>query len=446
MMDFNDFDDFELPEDDNYFEEVKQTSFNRSSQSHKQFDYQTLMISIIASIIGIIISNMFYNSLDIWRPLAIGLRIFVFSTIVMMIIFIYSLINGNIGFSQYSTGLNFGILIIGLVLVLIISTLLEGIYEINFYSSNVYTEPTSYVFIIDNSGSMSSSDPEALRYAAIEDIISNKDDTFPYAIYSFGNTITCIREVAPKSDGLDDYEPINNGETPIKTTLQQLLSDYKNGTLTGLGDNPKFLLLSDGYATDINMFSNISSILKDYVKNNITISTVGLGETDDDLMQQIALETGGVYIDIDDAQDLESAMATAITDTSDELYQRHFFKYRHVLKLDTLYAFMHIIFTAIIGMLLSLLSLFATGRDNDKKIVLISGLITSIIGALLLEFGINVIGLPASIMTYIYLLLIGMVFINHETIETNYHLNKVEQQRQKDKISSITFDDFDTEG
>ncbi|MCD7949279.1 MAG: VWA domain-containing protein [Erysipelotrichaceae bacterium] len=445
-MDFNDFDDFELPEDDNYFEEVKQTSFNRTSQSHKQFDFQTFIISIIASIVGIIISNKVYSSLDIWRPLAIGIRIFVFVLIVMMVVFIFSLINGNLGFSHYSIGMNLGLLLIGLVIVLVISTILEGIYEINFYT-NTYSEPSSYVFIIDNSGSMSTSDPDALRYAAIEDIISNKDNSFPYAIYSFSDSVTCIREVAAKSEGLDEYEPINSGGTAIKGTLQQLLSDYKDGTLTGLGDNPKFLLLSDGYATDIGVFSNISSTLKDYVKNNITISTVGLGNTDDDLMQQIALDTGGVYIDIDDAKDLESAMSTAITDTSDELYQRHFFKYRHVLKLDTLYAFMHIIFTAIIGMLISVLSLFATGRDNDKKIVFISGIVTSVIGALLLELGINAIGLPASVMTIIYLLLVGAVCINHETIETNYHLNKAEQQKSKDKISSITFDDdFNTGG
>ncbi len=439
-MDFNDTDEFDLPEDDNYFEEVKQTSFDRTSQSHKQFDYKTLIVSIIASIVGIIISNKIYNSLDIWRPLAIGIRIFMFVFIVMIVVFIYSLWNGNLGFSNLSIGMNFGVLLIGLVVVLLVSILFEGIYEIDFYT-NTYTEPTSYVFIIDNSGSMSTSDPEALRYTAIEDIILNKDDSFPYAIYSFNDTVTCIREVAAKSEGLDDYEPINSGETAIKETLQQLLSDYKDGTLTGLGDNPKFLLLSDGYATDIGVFSNISSILKSYVKNNIVISTVGLGETDEDLMQQIALSTGGVYIDIDDASDLETAMATAITDTSDELYQRHFFKYRHVLHLDTLYAFMRILFTFVIGLLISILSLFATGRDNDRMIVIISGLITSLIGSLLLEIGINKIGLPASIMTILYFLLAGVVCINHETIETSYHLKKAQQQKPKDKMSSITFDD-----
>ncbi|MCD7892861.1 MAG: VWA domain-containing protein [Erysipelotrichaceae bacterium] len=440
-MDFNDFDDFELPEDNHYFEEVKQTSFNRTSQSHKQFDYKTLIVSMIASIVGILVSNKIYNSLDIWRPLGIGIRIFVFVLIVMLVVFVYSLINGNLGFSNYSIGMNAGLLLAGLVVVLVISTIFEAIYEIDFYSSNIYSDPTSYVFIIDNSGSMSSSDPDALRYAAIEDIISNKDNSFPYAVYSFNDSVICIRELAAKSEGLDDYEPTNSGETAIKETLQQLLQEYNDGTLTGLGVNPKFLLLSDGYATDIGMFSNISSILKEYVKNNIVISTVGLGDADEELMQQIATSTGGVYIDIDNASSLETAMSTAIINTSDELYQRHFFKYRHVLKCDSLYAFMHIIFTTIIGLLISLLSLFATGRNNDKKIVIISGLITSIIGSLLLELGINKIGLPATIMSIIYFMLVGMVCINHETIETNYHLNQAEQKKPKDKINSITFDD-----
>ncbi|MCD8029200.1 MAG: VWA domain-containing protein [Erysipelotrichaceae bacterium] len=438
-MDFNDTNEFDLP-DDNYFEEVKQTSFNRTSQSHKQFDYKTLIVSMIASIVGMIISNKVYNSLDIWRPLAIGIRIFVFVCIVMIGVFVYSWINGNLSFSNLSIGMNAGLLAVGLIVVLLVSTLFEGIYEIDFVA-NTYTEPTSYVFIIDNSGSMSTNDPDALRYTAIEDIISNKDDTFPYAIYSFNDSVTCIRELAAKSEGLDDYEPVNSGGTAIKETLQQLLSDYKDGTLTGLGDHPKFLLLSDGYATDIGIFSNVSSTLKSYAKSNIVISTVGLGETDEDLMQQIALSTGGVYIDIDGASDLESAMATAITDTSDELYKRHFFKYRHVLSLDSLYALMRIIFTTMIGLLISILSLFATGRDNDKKIVIISGMITSLIGSLLLEIGINKLGLPASIMSILYFLLVGAVCINHETIETNYHLKKAEHRKTKDKMSSITFDD-----
>lgn len=432
-MDFDDFSDFDNDNDFNS-NDLNNNNHEIKKNKTKSFDFITLIISIIAGIIGYFISNLVFNAISdsLWSPLAIGIRFAVFFLILAVVIFVYSIINGN----QNDGGKNLIVLIGVLVGVLLLGTLFEFIYELNFFDTNfIYRDPTSYVFIIDNSGSMSTNDPEALRYEAIEEIIEDKDDNFPYAVYSFSDSVVCQRAVAPKSDGLGKLHAVNSGNTHIRGTLDQLLEDYENGNINGLGDNPKFLLLSDGQANDIGMFQSLSSTLKGYVKNNITISTVGLGSVDDDLMQEIADETGGVYISVDDADDLEDAMENAITQTSDDKYKRTFFTYRNVAKLDFLYALMRIIFTAILGFIISMSMLFATGKDDDSSMIMITSIITSIIAGLLLELGINALHLSTSIISLIYMILVASVFINNTNINVN--INRTEEYKGQRYQSQI---------
>jgi hypothetical protein len=412
-MDFNDFDDFD---------NVSTPKTNKKNQNHKtvknnkSFDIMTLIVSLIGGIVGYFISNIVYNivSNHLWSPLAIGLRYMIFMIILGLFVFIYSMINGNQSLSQNGVGKNIVFFILAIILTLLVSTLFEFIYEINLFSEDlVYNEPTSYVFIIDNSGSMTSSDPNGLRYDAIDKIIENKDDSFPYAIYSFNSSVKCEREVAPKSQGKTNLETVNSGGTKIKATLEELIDDYENGKMKGLGASPKFLLLSDGYASDIGLFSSISKTLQNYVKNNITISTVGLGRVDEDLMQNIADKTGGVFISVEQADQLENAMSSAISQTSNDQYNRTFFTYREVPSLDLLYAIMRIVFTALIGFVVSFSMLFATGKDDDTDIIFISSLITSVIAGLLLELGINAFNLPTNTITLLYMIIIASTFIHN---------------------------------
>lgn len=50
--------------------------------------------------------------------------------------------------------------------------LLEYLYELN--PKQKIIEPTSYIFVIDESGSMSGNDPEGLRYDAVSDLGARK--------------------------------------------------------------------------------------------------------------------------------------------------------------------------------------------------------------------------------------------------------------------------------
>ena len=376
-----------------------------------------LVISAAAGVVGSFVSGLIYRIISpmMWSPLAVGISFMIFAAVLIGIMGVVNLLNDNLGFhvSKFHDGGQIILTLIGFILgALILGTLFEFIYEMNFFEGKKgYQEPTSYVFLIDNSGSMDSSDPENVRYAAITQIISGKEDSFPYAVYGFSNGVEVMRELAPISAGNNELTGIASGGTEIRGTLTRLYEEYENGLKDQLGEAPKFLLLSDGYATDIGWFSSINKILKEYAKTNIEISTVGLGEADDELMQQIADDTGGVYISVNDVNQLEQSMSQAISKSGANKYARTLYTLRNVPSLNFLYALMRIVFTAILGVGISCSMLFATGKGDDSDKIVTTSIITGVLAGLALELLINGIPLPPNLVRYLYFILVALTFI-----------------------------------
>ena len=133
--------------------------------------------------------------------------------------------------------------ICSLIGIFVLAMGLEFIYECNPNIKSI--EPTSYIFVIDESGSMSGNDPGGLRYEAIPEIMKAAEEGFPYMVYTFSDDTQIIRDMAP----LDaEYEPIpvnSDGGTAICGTILRILQDYKNGVWDG-GSNPKVVFLTDG--------------------------------------------------------------------------------------------------------------------------------------------------------------------------------------------------------
>jgi len=389
-------------------------------------DIITLMVSMIAGVIGYVVSGLVYSVARTFLPsfLAIAIEFLVFFIILGMMMTLWSVINGNLRAhlrAHHDGGKLFMAVLVCVAATFVLGGLFEFIYELTpSIKSPISTEPTSYIFIIDDSGSMSSSDPNGLRYSAITTIMNRKDDSFPYAVYSFNNNVNLLREMAPKSEGINTFAGSDYGGTYIKKSLEVVMEDVKNGTLTNLGDRPKFLLLSDGFASDIGLISSPNRILKKYAKNNYTISTVGLGSADDSLMQKIADKTGGIYVSVDQVADLETGMQQAITSVSDNM-QRTLFTVRNVPSLDLLYAIMRIVFTAILGFITSVAMLYCTGKGDDDVLIFKASIIKSIIAGLLLEVGINTIGMLPALVHFIYCVIVAMMFI---TTRPKYYTGK----------------------
>lgn len=399
-----------------------------------ELDKATLVISVIVGGVGCLAASLVYRLIwgVLWSPLAVGISFIVFAFVFIAVMCIVSMVNDNLGYhvSKYHDGGKIALaLVVVILLAFILGILFEWLYEIDFFGKpQGYQEPTSYVFLIDNSGSMKTSDPNGLRYQAIQKIIEAKDADFPYAVYSFNNGIKEERTLVPVSAGNNEFEPVNSGGTQMRSALKSLYRDYEKGLKSQLGDAPKFLLLSDGYATDIGLFSSINGILRNYAKTPITISTVGLGDADDALMQQIADDTGGVYLSVDHVDQLEQSMQQAMEENGDNKYARTLYTYRNVPGLDLLYGIMRILFTAVLSVLLSASMLFATGKGEDDQLILRSSAVTGILAGAVLELGINFLYLPPLLVRYLYYILTALTFITLKAYGGNGHGRKYTDQ------------------
>lgn len=268
---------------------------------------------------------------------------------------------------------------------------LEFIYECNPNIKSI--EPTSYIFVIDESGSMSGNDPGGLRYKAIPEIMKATEKGFLYMVYTFSDDTQIIRDMAP----LDaEYEPIpvnSDGGTAICGTIIRILQDYKNGVWDG-GSNPKVVFLTDGSATDLSNgflwfrgnMPEFNAAIEEYYDLDINISTVGLGSVDREIMTKMAETTGGVFVNIQNASDLASAMKNAASFYSD----RNLLSIRYMKRWDTLYGFLRILFLTIIGTVIGSLMLLAYMEDSSIPIIIVSSIICSLIGSVLFEIGLKI--------------------------------------------------------
>lgn len=388
------------------------------------FDKIGLIASLVFGVIGAFISRMIYGMLvgSLYRPVVILVTIGVFFLIIGVGNILFRIVRGMYS-PSFSAGKAFALFAASFAIILILSFVFELIYELGggFKTSDA----GSYIIVIDDSGSMDSSDPSNERYAAIETILQDKANDFPYAVYRFSDETECIREMLPKSQKTEYGDIDIGGGTSIKGALTKVLSDYETGTLKN-ANNPKVLLLSDGCATDIGLFSSIDSVLKDYGKNGISISTVGLGSgVDEGLMRQIANTTGGVYINVTDVSNLANTMTTAI----ESYYKRDLLTYRIVFGSNILYVIERILFMGIIGALIgSVLVVVGNGKKQEYGIAI--AILKGVVAAVILEIFINSIGVNERIVDYIYFVIVAVVapwiFVRDPVSRGKIHPNPVE--------------------
>lgn len=304
--------------------------------------------------------------------------------------------------------------------ILMVSSLFEVLYELQF--GKKATEPTSYVFVMDNSGSMETNDPENMRYEGIRSVLRNKEPDFPFAVYLFANNSSVLRSMGPVSQGTDlpVDEPI--GGTGILTVIGDLYDDIDSGRID-LGDSGRVLLFTDGHATD--MFPilgkmKLNKILEKYSKKGVSISTVGLGSPDDDLMNMIARKTGGIYVRAEDAEFLEDAMREAITSNS----ERNLLDYRNQVRFDFLYMLIRFVAILAIGLLLAFVKMYICEPFMDTRPVWATSVACSLLAAVCVEFGMNKLGLLPVLMRFLMCVLLAEATLR-EQFTSNMDANDI---------------------
>jgi len=367
-----------------------------------------LIATIIYGVIFAFIGEPIYSKLiELWyKPFVIGLYFFVFSLFLFVTVYMFSKEKQKI-FSQH--------LIRDITLTLIaifsVSLCLEIIYEIG--GKTVYNEPTSYIFVIDDSGSMQDNDPNAERIQAITAIMNDKDADFKYAVYVFDSDYRLVRSMEPKKFGLKKIELQTTGGTAITATLKGVTLDIETGVIDG-GDYPRILLLSDGQSGD--SFGGTASLRKEIKKlqeRGITISTVGLGNSvDSSFMNSLAKKTGGVYINVDNIDELSIAMKEAINSYAD----RDLLGVRPYNRLNWLYAIIRVIFVFVIASCIMVVKCLACGGSDFNKIILVCTSL-NLFAALLLEIGLNYI-VVSGLITHVLMCVLLSVIMNYYIIKS----------------------------
>ena len=378
----------------------------RQRSRQTALDLPLLAVSAAAGLAAFLLGRLLEAALgpSLPRPVMMGLQFALLFALLAAGIFLYSHAAG-IFEGEPLTGGGGGtallLCLLGALLLFGLGAVFQWIYGTDFRRQQV--PPTSYVFVIDDSGSMSGSDPDGQRYQAIAELLSDAAPDFPYMVYRFADVPALVRPMAPVSEGVPALEPLASGQTAIRAALTQALDDRESGVWDG-GTSPRVVLLTDGYATDVGIFHPIRSLLRRYQKAGVSVSTIGLGGADERLLQRIAGSTGGVYLDVVDASGLSQAMEEAAL----RFAGRDLLSDRSAPRLGWLYALLRILFVTLLGFALGCFTLIPYGFDDSPALTILSSAVKALLGAVALEVGVCALGLPEGIFQFLLWLILAL--------------------------------------
>ena len=364
------------------------------------------IISIVAGVIYGVIGEVLYGLLHPDFP-----RILVTAIYFIGLFIVVSLalsLGDKILYRRARGKIKFGKVLLLFFAMFAAAALLEFVYDLVTPLSK--KESDSYIFLLDCSGSMDDSDPDGLRYEAMNKLLETKDDSFQYAVYLFSHEITKIRDLKPVSDGIVPITTKNDGGTYIKGVLETVLEDYDSGAMNA-GGKTRVILLSDGAPTDFDFSWQIMGLLKEFSERDISVSTVGLLYADADLMNLIAEKTNGIFINVDNIEDLEQAMQDAGAMDEDK---RNLLGFRMYNSADLLLAIMRIVFITVLGLILAFAKTEMCENFTRTKSVFISSVICGILAGLAVEIGINGLGLPQLLIRLLACVLLAFTLLEEE--------------------------------
>ena len=382
----------------------------RNKKSFGGFDVLTMVICLIFGVIWSFVGYMMYGALHkiLWTPLVIGL--YFAGLAVMQILAIQ--ISGMLR-SSYGKG---GHISKAFSLVLVIfaaATVLDFIYELRI--KETVLEPTSYIFLIDDSESNNWNDLDNTRGDAYLKALENCEDDFPYAVYSFCHDVELLVPMTTASNPVSIASDLSTiGGTDIIHALDTVLQDIQNGQHANAGKAPRIILISDGESRSTGL-SRIHRLCKEM---NVSICTVGYGDSrSGGLLQEIAEGAYGVSITIDNVANLNTAMANAASAQTHE--QHNLLNFRDNVKFDILYVIERLLFVLILGVLFLFIKAELARTNVSSANMLPAHLILLLISGASLEFGINIIRLPVFFTHVVMCMLFLLTFTVHESNGSN---------------------------
>lgn len=386
-------------------------SYSNSIPSREKtvFDVRLLIISGIIGAVAFFICKPLYSKYlyETSRILIIGIVFGILALCVFVSVNLYCSLSGIIRrniLARNAPPLNPWMMMCCFVIVImVLSALFQFLYSLN--TNQTSAEPTSYVFLIDNSSSMDDNDKDGMRYRAIKQILGKKDSDFEYMVYGFSNDCKEICPMTKVAEGVSSISAQNQGCTNLRLAMETVISDHKNQSWSG-GLRPMVVLLTDGYATDLFGFRDLKRTIHQYNRQGLAVSAIGLGDADNELLDRIAQSTGGVFIDVAKASELVTAMNYVATNRAD----RDLVSYRFTPQLNWLYAILRIVFLWILGSAFGLFVAILFGVSSSTELIVVSSLIKSLVGALIMEIGTVQFGFSASWMWFWLWMFIATIF------------------------------------
>ncbi len=167
--------------------------------------------------------------------------------------------------------------------------------------------PVALALVIDRSGSMTGHKMEAAKRAcrdAVDELASSDWITVVAFDSSAANPVPLqqAQGLVAIRDGIDQIEPA--GGTHILPALQMAYQQLKAATVS----RKQVVLLSDGRAP----LQGVADIARAMGADGITISTVGIGDYDAELLETIAREGGGRFHGVTQVDALPTVFRTEV--------------------------------------------------------------------------------------------------------------------------------------
>ncbi len=345
----------------------------------------TMLIGLIYFFPGSILFDMLKKVMSV--PLAVGIYFGIFAVILSLFLFVICKFSGaykNIHYTLHKQILI--VLVISIAAMPVLSAGLEWIYERNF--SKVRSIET-YVFLIDNSASMGSTDsslgndPDNMRYGVVANIINSFDQNKKIGIYTFGNETHLAAEIGsvqPGSVTPSSSWEIGEGSTNIAAALDTIINDIKANSIAG---PISIITLTDGSPSDISGSRQEKEFVLKCNENDISFSTVAFGDYDRVLFERIADKTGGAFVPADNVDVLQNSVAQAIMKQS---MNRDLISVRaDRTNNNIIYIIMRVLFLILIGALLTYSKYINVSVSSDGTKFLIVCMASIVLGSILVE-------------------------------------------------------------
>jgi Ca-activated chloride channel homolog len=356
----------------------------------RNFNLLLFIFTAIGGVIGAVVGEFLLSELQGHMPnsLLIGLYFGQLGLWIGMLALIAEKISPRLNgrrwadrYALFSLKLLFPVMVI---LPFVAGTILQFIYELDALDAK---PPQDIVLIVDSSGSMLETDPENKTVAAVKDFLMDIDEKQRSAVFTFSDQVKMLQPFSYLKSDSEKQQAGSNLENTIQfdggTDIGLSLSDAMDYIESDNQNRRKMVvLLSDGIS-DV----NVRKAVKPYQEKRMVINTVGLSREKyegADLLDEIAVRTGGSYYSVNDANKLSSAFQDIQKDNHDRLLIDERLGLAQYL---VLYKVLRVLFIALIGAVMGL----ALGLMFDNRFLAQSfawgGLTAGVVAGLILEGG-----------------------------------------------------------